>query len=212
MAKPESPVEAFKRALQHATRSLAEQPDLEVSFAADGPRLTGKTAVLPHPPRDMGEKEAARIRGEADKIALRVAHHDEAQHARYWTECINDLDCDPIRLRGSYQDQYLQAAGAPANVMEVMAITQVFEKRVIGRLPDQPLQQAIRRDVARAVVVRTAKEVRRKDGSYIRFDDNAAVIINDAGEPRATRIFGPVGRELREKRFMKIVSLAPEVI
>jgi large subunit ribosomal protein L14 len=67
-------------------------------------------------------------------------------------------------------------------------------------------------DVARAVVVRTAKEVRRKDGSYIRFDDNAAVIINDANEPRATRIFGPVGRELREKRFMKIVSLAPEVI
>jgi large subunit ribosomal protein L14 len=67
-------------------------------------------------------------------------------------------------------------------------------------------------EVARAVVVRTSKEVRRRDGSYIRFDDNAAVIINDAGEPRATRIFGPVGRELREKRFMKIVSLAPEVI
>lgn len=67
-------------------------------------------------------------------------------------------------------------------------------------------------DVTRAVVVRTAKELRRKDGSYIRFDDNAAVIITDAGEPRATRIFGPVGRELREKRFMKIVSLAPEVI
>ena len=67
-------------------------------------------------------------------------------------------------------------------------------------------------DVARAVVVRTAKETRRKDGSYIRFDENAVVIINDAGEPRATRIFGPVGRELREKRFMKIVSLAPEVI
>ena len=67
-------------------------------------------------------------------------------------------------------------------------------------------------DVRKAVVVRTAKEVRRRDGSYIRFDDNAAVIINDAGEPRATRIFGPVGRELREKRFMKIVSLAPEVI
>ena len=67
-------------------------------------------------------------------------------------------------------------------------------------------------DVARAVVVRTAKETRRKDGSYIRFDENAVVIINEAGEPRATRIFGPVGRELREKRFMKIVSLAPEVL
>jgi len=67
-------------------------------------------------------------------------------------------------------------------------------------------------EVARAVVVRTAKETRRRDGSYIRFDENAAVIINEQGEPRATRIFGPVGRELREKRFMKIVSLAPEVL
>ncbi|HXG72863.1 MAG: 50S ribosomal protein L14 [Gemmatimonadaceae bacterium] len=67
-------------------------------------------------------------------------------------------------------------------------------------------------EVARAVVVRTAKETRRKDGSYIRFDENAVVIINDAGEPRATRIFGPVARELREKKYMKIVSLAPEVL
>ena len=67
-------------------------------------------------------------------------------------------------------------------------------------------------DVARAVVVRTAKETRRKDGSYIKFDENAVVIINDQGEPRATRIFGPVARELREKRYMKIVSLAPEVL
>ena len=67
-------------------------------------------------------------------------------------------------------------------------------------------------EVARAVVVRVAKEARRKDGSYIRFDENAAVIINEQGEPRATRIFGPVARELREKRFMKIVSLAPEVL
>lgn len=66
--------------------------------------------------------------------------------------------------------------------------------------------------VVRAVVVRTAKESRRRDGSYIRFDENAAVIVNDAGEPTATRIFGPVARELREKKFMKIVSLAPEVI
>lgn len=67
-------------------------------------------------------------------------------------------------------------------------------------------------DVAKAVVVRTVKEVRRKDGSYIKFDENAIVIIDDKGEPRATRIFGPVARELREKRFMKIVSLAPEVL
>jgi large subunit ribosomal protein L14 len=67
-------------------------------------------------------------------------------------------------------------------------------------------------EVAKAVVVRTVKETRRKDGSYIRFDENAVVIINDQGEPRATRIFGPVARELRERRYMKIVSLAPEVL
>ncbi len=67
-------------------------------------------------------------------------------------------------------------------------------------------------DVARAVVVRTKKEVGRKDGSYIRFDDNAVVLINELHEPRASRIFGPVARELREKEYMKIVSLAPEVI
>jgi len=67
-------------------------------------------------------------------------------------------------------------------------------------------------DVCRAVVVRTKSETRRRDGSIIRFSDNAAVIINDQKEPRGTRIFGPVARELREKQFMKIVSLAPEVL
>ncbi len=67
-------------------------------------------------------------------------------------------------------------------------------------------------EVAKAVVVRTKKAVRRRDGSYIRFDDNAAVLVNDQGEPRGTRVFGPVARELRELNFMRIVSLAPEVL
>jgi large subunit ribosomal protein L14 len=67
-------------------------------------------------------------------------------------------------------------------------------------------------EVVQAVVVRTAKETRRRDGTYIRFEDNAAVIIDPQGEPRGTRIFGPVARELREKKYMKIVSLAPEVL
>ena len=67
-------------------------------------------------------------------------------------------------------------------------------------------------EVCKAVVVRTKKSIRRKDGTYIRFSDNAAVIINDQNEPRGTRIFGPVARELRDKQFMKIVSLAPEVL
>ncbi len=75
-----------------------------------------------------------------------------------------------------------------------------------------PTGQVKKGEVARAVVVRVVKETRRKDGSYIRFDENAVVLINDQGEPRATRIVGPVARELRDKRYMKIVSLAPEVI
>lgn len=67
-------------------------------------------------------------------------------------------------------------------------------------------------EVSRAVIVRTKKEIRRDDGSYIRFDENAAVLLNEAKEPRGTRIFGPVARELRDKHYMKIISLAPEVL
>ena len=67
-------------------------------------------------------------------------------------------------------------------------------------------------DVVKAVLVRTVKECRRPDGTYIKFDDNAAVIINDENEPKGTRIFGPVARELRERNFLKIISLAPEVV
>jgi large subunit ribosomal protein L14 len=76
-------------------------------------------------------------------------------------------------------------------------------------LPNGPLQEG---QVAHAVVVRTKKEYRRPDGSYIRFDENAAVLIDDNKEPRGTRIFGPVARELRDRQYMRIVSLAPEVI
>ncbi|CAN5881557.1 MAG: 50S ribosomal protein L14 [Actinomycetota bacterium] len=75
-----------------------------------------------------------------------------------------------------------------------------------------PASNVKKGDVVKAVIVRTRKERRRQDGTYIRFDDNACVLINDQRNPRGTRIFGPVGRELRERRFMKIVSLAPEVL
>jgi large subunit ribosomal protein L14 len=76
-------------------------------------------------------------------------------------------------------------------------------------LPNSKIKKG---DVARAVIVRTKKEVKRPDGSYIKFDDNSAVLINPQGDPVGTRIFGPVARELRAKRFMKIISLAPEVL
>src|SRR4051812_31676120 len=83
MAKPpESPLEPFKRALANAARSLAESPDLEVVFSGEGPQLSANRAVLPHPPRDLTPVDAARIRGMADQMALRIAHHDAMAHAR----------------------------------------------------------------------------------------------------------------------------------
>ncbi|MDE3108412.1 MAG: 50S ribosomal protein L14 [Acidobacteriota bacterium] len=85
---------------------------------------------------------------------------------------------------------------------------EVITAAVKEAAPDSQIKKG---KVVRAVVVRTRKEHRRKDGTYIRFDDNAAVLINDAGEPVGTRVFGPVARELRDKKFTKIVSLAPEV-
>ena len=88
----------------------------------------------------------------------------------------------------------------------------VGDKIVVAVKSAMPSGAVKKGSVAKAVVVRTKKEVRRADGSYIRFDDNAAVLLNANDEPRGTRIFGPVARELREKQFMKIVSLAPEVL
>jgi large subunit ribosomal protein L14 len=85
----------------------------------------------------------------------------------------------------------------------------VFTATVKDAIPGAQINKG---DIVEAVVVRTSKETRRKDGTYIRFDENACVILNEQNQPRGTRIFGPVGRELREKKFMRIVSLAPEVI
>ena len=89
------------------------------------------------------------------------------------------------------------------------SIGDIFVATVKDAIPGAAVKKG---DVVKCVVVRTKKEKRRPDGSYIRFDENAAVILKNDGEPRGTRIFGPVGRELREKRFMKIISLAPEVL
>ena len=101
-----------------------------------------------------------------------------------------------IRVLGGSKRRY-------ARVGDVIVVT------VKVAIPNASVKKG---DVAKAVVVRTSKEMRRRDGSYVRFDDNAAVLINPNGEPLGTRIFGPVGRELRERKYMKIVSLAPEVL
>jgi large subunit ribosomal protein L14 len=89
------------------------------------------------------------------------------------------------------------------------SIGDIFVATVKDAVPGAAVKKG---DVVKCVVVRTKKEKRRPDGSYIRFDENAAVLINEQMQPRGTRIFGPVGRELRERRFMRIVSLAPEVL
>ena len=101
-----------------------------------------------------------------------------------------------IRILGGHDKRY-------ATVGDLIVVA------IKSAIPGAPVKKG---EVSRAVVVRTKKEIRRKDGSFIRFDENAAVLLNQEGEPRGTRIFGPVARELRERRFMKIVSLAPEVI
>lgn len=89
------------------------------------------------------------------------------------------------------------------------SIGDVFVASVKDALPGAAVRKS---DIVHCVVVRTRKESRRSDGSYIRFDENAAVLLDDSRQPRGTRIFGPVGRELRDKKFMRIVSLAPEVL
>jgi large subunit ribosomal protein L14 len=104
------------------------------------------------------------------------------------------LSC--IKVLGGSKRRY-------ASVGDVVVVT------VKEAMPNSKVKKG---DVMRAVVVRTAKEIRRPDGSYIKFDDNSAVLINQQNEPIGTRIFGPVARELRAKRFMKIISLAPEVL
>jgi large subunit ribosomal protein L14 len=101
-----------------------------------------------------------------------------------------------IRVLGGHDKRY-------ATVGDLIVVS------VKSAIPGAPVKKG---DVSRAVVVRTKKEIRRKDGSFIRFDENAAVLLNPQGEPRGTRIFGPVARELRERQYMKIVSLAPEVL
>ncbi|MEX0602769.1 MAG: 50S ribosomal protein L14 [Bacteroidota bacterium] len=101
-----------------------------------------------------------------------------------------------IRVLGGHDKRY-------ASVGDLIVVS------VKSAIPGAPVKKG---EVSRAVVVRTKKEIRRKDGSFIRFDENAAVLLNPQGEPRGTRIFGPVARELRERQYMKIISLAPEVL
>ena len=149
------------------------------------------TGVCPHcgrqtprspPPADKSERERAEMIQQESR--LKVADNTGAK----------EILC--IRVLGGSGRRY-------AGIGDIIVAT------VKDAIPGGNVKKG---EIVKAVVVRTAKERRRADGSYIKFDENAAVILRPDGEPRGTRIFGPVGRELREKRFMRIISLAPEVI
>jgi len=119
-----------------------------------------------------------------DISRLKIADNTGAQEAQV------------IKVLGGSRKKY-------ARVGDVVVVT------IKNAVPNSSIKKG---SVAKAVIVRTKKEMRRPDGTYVKFDDNAAVIIQENGDPKGTRVFGPVARELREKRFMKIVSLAPEVV
>ncbi len=135
-SKPESPVEPFKRALAHAARSLGETPDLEVVFSGEGPSLVGRRAVLPHPPRDLSGREAARIRGLADQMALRLAHHDAVAHAR-----LRPVEPEAAGLFEAIEQARIESIGANAlgGVRENLraALEADIDRRGLGRTTDR---------------------------------------------------------------------------
>ena len=134
--KSEGPSEPFKRALAHAARSLAETPDLEVVFSGETPGLVGRRATLPHPPRDLTGREAARIRGLADQMALRLAHHDEAAHSR-----LRPQDSEGAAVFESIEQARIEAIGANAlggvrdNLRAVLEAQ--IERKGLARMEDR---------------------------------------------------------------------------
>src|SRR5580704_11668187 len=198
-SKTENPTEIFKRAIAHAARSLAEQPDLEVTFSGDGPQLVGNHAVLPHPPRDLSPKETSRIRGLADQMALRLAHHDEASHAR--------LRPQSVQARAVFEaveQARIDAIGANA-LMGVRAnltsaLESSIEKRGLNRFDDPaaaPLADIVGLmvrerltgdappDGAKMLVERHRADIEAKAGADL--DRLTGTIDNQAAFARVTR-------------------------
>lgn len=197
--KAESPTEIFKRALAHAARSLAEQPDLEVTFSGDGPQLSGKHAILPHPPRDLSGKETMRIRGLADQMALRLSHHDEVAHARFRPQSA------PARaIYEAVEQARVEAIGANAlggvraNLAAVLESN--IEKKGLNRFDDAaapPLADILALmvrerltgdappDGAKALVERHRAEIEAKAGGDL--DRLAGSIEDQAAFARVTR-------------------------
>jgi cobaltochelatase CobT len=198
-SKTESPTEIFKRALTHAVRSLAEQSDLEVTFSGEGPLLTGNHAVLPHPPRDLSGKETTRIRGLADQMALRLAHHNDAQHARLRPqslqakaifEAVEQARIEAIGANAlggvranlaAVLESNLERKGlnrlddkAPAPIADVVAL--MVRERLTGEAPP---------DFTRALVDRYRGEIEAKAGPDL--DRLTSSIDNQAAFARVAR-------------------------
>ena len=196
---PDSAAEVFKRALAHAARSLAETPDLEVVFSGEGPSLQGRRAVLPHPPRDPSPREAARIRGLADRMALRLAHHDAAAHAR-----LLPSEGEAAGVFEALEQARVEAVGARAlgGVRQNLAVAleAEVERRGLGRTEDRtrpPLADVVSLlarerltgdappEPARALVERWREDVEARAGGEL--DKLAAVADDQAAFGRIAR-------------------------
>src|ERR687893_241939 len=206
----------------------------EHARGAEGPRGTGRV-------RQDGQDDRGQPRGPGEAPAVRQGHpaDEQGQGARRGQHGRRRRPGPPDGDAAAVGDEALAAGRDPGEgeviqqesrlrVADNTGAKEILCIRVLGgsgrryagigdtivaTVKDAIPGAGVKRgDVVKAVIVRTVKERRRPDGSYIRFDENAAVLIKDGGDPRGTRIFGPVGRELRDKRFMKIISLAPEVL
>ena len=200
-AKPESPVEPFKRALAHAARSLGETADLEVVFSGDGPALVGRRAILPHPPRDLSGRDAARIRGLADQMALRLAHHDPAAHAR-----LRPVEPEAAAVFEAVEQARIESIGANAlggvRANLRTALEMDVDKRGLGRTTDRtraPLADIVGLlvrerltgepppEAVRAMVDGHREEIERKAAAEL---DRLAAAANDQAA------YGRIAREL----------------
>ncbi len=196
---PDSAAETFKRALAHAARSLAETPDLEVVFSGEGPSLQGRRAVLPHPPRDPSPRDAARIRGLADRMALRLAHHDAAAHAR-----LLPAESEAAGVFEALEQARVEAVGARAlggvRMNLAVALEAEVERRGLSRTEDRtrpPLADVVSLmarerltgdpppEAARALVERWRGEVEERAGPEL--DKLAAVADDQAAFGRVAR-------------------------
>jgi len=200
MAKPpESPMEPFKRALAQAARSLAETPDLEVVFSAEGPQLYGNRAVLPHPPRDLSPRDAARIRGLADRIALRVANHDAGEHAR-----LRPLGIEANAVFEAIEQARIEAIGANALMGVRSNLTAALDAQLDRQIRPEAFPQAPSAEVVGLLVRERLTGDAPPDGVKALVDHYRADIETRAGRD-LDRLSGAVGDQSGFARIARAI-------